>query len=111
MTATMCPGPVRLFDVEPVERSRVVYQVIGLDARQVATATDLMAAVVVAAARSAASGQPVWVSSPDRWACQITHTADGWIAEQTVTPGAAPLDAIRRVLARITIPTTTGDNQ
>jgi hypothetical protein len=52
----------------------------------------------------------VWVCSPDRWACQITHTPDGWIAEQTGTTGAAPLDAIKRVLALITIPTTTGDN-
>lgn len=109
MTAIMCPGPVRLFDVEPGERSRIVYQVIGSDARQVATATDLTAAVVIAATCSAKSRQLVWVLSPDRWACQITRTGDGWIAEQTVTSAAAPLDAITRVLALITIQ-TSGEN-
>ena len=108
MSLVECPGPVRLFDVEP-GRARIVYQIIAMDARQVATATDLTAAVVIAAACTADSRQPVWVSSPDRWACQITRTGDGFAAQQTVTPGAAPIDAITRVLALITIQ-TTGDN-
>jgi hypothetical protein len=107
MTA-QCPGPIRLFDVEPDTRSRVVYLVIGHDARQVATAVDLAAAVFIAAS-NARSGQPVWVSSPDRWACAITRTATGFTTEQAVTPTAAPLDAISRVLALIPTIPTTGD--
>jgi hypothetical protein len=110
MTATMCPGPVRMFDVEPGDRDRIVYRVVACDVGEIATARKLAAAVAVAATYSAETERTVWVCSPDRWACQITHTGDGWIAEQTGTTGAAPLDAIRRVLARIAIPTTTGDN-
>lgn len=111
MTAIMCPGPVRLFDVEPGDRSRIVYRVVASDVREIASARKLAAAVAVAATYSAETERTAWVSSPDRWACQITRTDAGWNAEQTGNTGAAPLDAIRRVLARITIPTTTGDNQ
>jgi hypothetical protein len=110
MSIVECPGPVRLFAVEPDSTSRRVYRVIGHDARQIASTVDLAAAVVIAATSSARSGHRVWVSSPDLWACAITHTTDGFLTEPEVTQIASPLDAIGRVLALITIPTTTGDN-
>jgi hypothetical protein len=108
MTDLMCPGPVRLFTVEPDITLRVIYRVIGRGARQIATAADLTTAVVIAATTAAGSGEQVWVSSPDRWACCITRTTEGFVADQEVTAVPAPLDAIRRVLALITI-TPTGD--
>jgi hypothetical protein len=108
MSDLMCPGPVRLFSIEPDDRIRVTYRVIGHDAREIATGHDLTVAVVIAATTSISTARPVWVSSPDRWACCITRTTEGFVADQEVTAVAAPLDAIRRVLALITI-TPTGD--
>jgi hypothetical protein len=108
MSVVECPGPVRLFAIEPDRTSRRVYRVIGHDASQIATTVDLAAAVVIAATSSARSGHRVWVSSPDLWA--ITHTTDGFLTEPAVTAIASPLDAIGRVLAMIAIPTTTGES-